>query len=67
MKLGCRCDGDKAQVRKHWAIIDYKCNYSEFSGYQKTPSDYSSVTCSKCGAAWRTKAGYVDALPMSCD
>lgn len=39
-----------------WRLVDYKCNYSKFNGRRYTPSDYSSVTCLRCGAFWRTKS-----------
>lgn len=38
-------------------------NFSAFSGYHFTPSDYSEVVCGDCGTRWRTKARYVDRLP----
>ncbi len=44
-------------------VLDRNCNYSAFSGYHRTYSDYSRVGCTKCGHTWRTKAGYVDAAP----
>lgn len=53
----CSC-GDRSQ----WRILDYKCNYSKFSGSRYTPSDYSAITCNGCGRVWRTKAAYVDDL-----
>lgn len=40
-----------------------KANYSAFSGYHYTPSDYSEVACTTCGSSWRTKAKYVDRAP----
>jgi hypothetical protein len=55
----CSCE-----VKDHanWRVRDYKCNYSAFNGYHQTRSDYSSVSCLKCGHWWRTKAHYVDGL-----
>ena len=44
---------------RNWVVIDRYCNYSAFSGYHWTPSDYSALHCHTCGACWRTKADYV--------
>jgi hypothetical protein len=49
--------------RASWVVVHRHCNYSAFSGYRYTPSDYSLVTCEDCGRRWRTKAEYVTALP----
>lgn len=59
-KRGCRCG-----QREKWRVVQYHCNYSAFSGYRYTPSDYSLITCDGCGAYWRTKAKYVETLPRS--
>jgi hypothetical protein len=45
-----------------WRVVQYKCNHSAFNGYHYTSSDYSSLTCLRCGTTWRTKAPYVDDL-----
>ena len=45
-----------------WRVVHYHCNYSAFSGWRKTSSDYSAIECTQCGRAWRTKAGYVESL-----
>ena len=45
------------------AVLTRMGNYSAFNGYRWTPSDYSQVACTDCGATWRTKAAYVDTLP----
>ena len=47
---------------RNWVVIDRYCNYSAFSGYRRTPSEYSALTCRTCGACWRTKAAYVGLL-----
>lgn len=49
--------------RASWVVVHRKCNFSAFSGYRYTPSDYSLVLCGTCGRRWRTKAAYVDTLP----
>lgn len=49
--------------RASWVVVQRNCNYSAFSGYHRTPSDYSGVQCLACGRYWRTKAGYVKGLP----
>jgi hypothetical protein len=60
----CICPKDKDHgERKNWVVTQYRCNHSAFNGYHQTLSDYSSVICKRCGAAWRTRAGYVDELP----
>lgn len=46
-----------------WRVTSYRCNHSHFhGGYQS--SVYSGITCLRCGAIWRTKSPYADALPM---
>lgn len=55
--VACR---DKAH--RH-VVLMRNCNYSAFSGYRWTPSDYSLVRCTVTHRSWRTKAAYVDALP----
>lgn len=40
-----------------------RANYSAFSGYHHTRSDYSEVRCVQCASRWRTKAAYVDRSP----
>jgi len=45
-----------------WRVRQRRCNHSAFNGYHYTPSKWSSVTCLRCGALWRTTADYVDAL-----
>jgi len=61
--LACICTGPKLERHKHWRVYQRRCNHSAFSGYRRTPSDYSSIRCMKCGRVWRTKAGYVYSLP----
>jgi len=48
-----------------WVVVQYKSNRSAFNGYRLTPSDYSEIRCLKCGNFWRTKARYVERLPMA--
>ena len=55
-----------ACMREHrgsWVVYQRECNFSAFSGYQQTPSDYSGIRCTACGRRWRTKAAYVATLP----
>lgn len=61
---GCRCSGLMTARKANWVIHVYRANYSAFNGYRCTPSDYSEVGCTACGARWRTKAGYVNQLPV---
>lgn len=42
-----------------------KHNRSAFNSYRYTPSAWSLIQCGRCGGSWRTRAGYVDALPDS--
>lgn len=61
----CTCKGERAERMKNWEIWQYKCNYSAFSGYNYTPSDYSEIHCKACGYVWRTKSKYVNSLPIA--
>lgn len=63
MSQGISCK--VAEHRKHWSVIQRKCNCSAFNGYHVTPSDYSAVLCPLCPTVWRTKAAFVDSLPAS--
>lgn len=60
---GCTCPGTRDEKIKNWVVVHYRCNYSAFSGYKRTTSDYSAVKCLKCLSRWRTKADYVLLLP----
>ena len=61
--VSCKCPEAKKRVKeRRWFVLQRQCNYSAFSGYHYTPSDYSCVQCHACGMAWRTKASYVDNL-----
>lgn len=56
-----------ANRREHfsaWWVSTYKANYSTFSGGRRTPSAYSEVNCDECSARWRTRAAYVEQLPV---
>ncbi len=62
----CVCDERKKLPKeRNWVVMDYRCNYSAFSGYHYTSSDYSAVRCNSCDKYWRTKARYVNMLPMA--
>ena len=67
MSGGFACDcaerKKKDPMDRDWVVIDRYCNYSAFSGYRRTSSDYSCVHCRSCGHFWRTKADYVDLIP----
>ena len=63
VSFSCKCPERKKPVEQRaWVVVDRNCNYSAFSGYQCTPSDYSLVYCPKCQALGRTKAAYVAKL-----
>ena len=55
--VSCKCQ------RPERVVTMRNCNYSAFNGYRFTPSRYSQVKCVQCGATWRSRAAYVDALP----
>lgn len=44
-----------ANHRPQWRVLQYHCNFSAFSGYHQTPSNYSGVRCTApgCGRYWR--------------
>jgi hypothetical protein len=65
MSIGVLCSCQCLKDRD-WEITQYKCNHSAFNGYHWTPSDYSTVRCRTCGGVWRTKAKYVEDLPLFC-
>lgn len=48
-------------------VLSRCCNYSAFSGYHRTSSDYSGVQCLWCGHVWRTKAKWVGTMPEAPD
>ncbi|WP_321367643.1 hypothetical protein [uncultured Desulfuromusa sp.] len=61
--FGCHCEERKKPVHeRNWVVLVRHCHYSAFSGYHKTPSDWSTVLCKSCRAVGRTKAKYVDQL-----
>lgn len=64
-RTSCTCEGTTAERRASWWCPAYRCNYSAFNGYRRTPSPYSEIRCTACGNRWRTKAAYADALPRS--
>lgn len=51
--------GDSNRPGRLWRVLQRRCNHSAFNGYHETPSEYSTIQCLRCGAAWRTKASYV--------
>ena len=55
--VACKCP-------RSGLVVDVRrANYSAFNGYKRTPSSYSAVRCTACGACWRTDAKYVNELP----
>lgn len=63
MTKGNKCNCNKPD----WVIIHYKHNHSAFESPKYAPhySEYSTVYCNSCGGLWRTKAKYVESLPLS--
>lgn len=55
--IACKCKPRSV------VVLQRNANYSAFSGYRKTPSDYSLVRCTECRTTWRTKAAYVKHSP----
>lgn len=51
------------QHRASWRVVNRKCNFSAFNGYQRTESAYSLLRCLSCGRHWRTRAAYVANIP----
>ena len=45
-------------------VICLQHNHSAFNSYRWTASDYSMVACRNCGLYWRTRADYVNDLPV---
>jgi hypothetical protein len=63
----CRCpESKKPLLERAWRVTQWRCNHSAFSGYHRTPSDYSAIICEVpgCTGGWRTKAAYADTLAM---
>lgn len=63
--FNCRCgERSKPVAERNWAVTQYRCHHSAFSGYHRTPSEYSTVICLNpgCHGVGRTKAAYVDEL-----
>lgn len=59
----CNCEERRKPVKERaWVVRKRYCHYSAFGGYRRTPSQYSTVSCLKCGAIGRTKAKYVQFL-----
>jgi hypothetical protein len=66
-KLAAQSRARAAECRRDhnltWRVEVRNGNYSAFSGYRFTPSDYSQLRCGHCGRVWRTKADYVPYIP----
>lgn len=56
MGAACRCE------RRTWRVLHRNCNYSTFNGSRYQWSRYSALLCLYCGAIWRSKGQYVNAL-----
>jgi hypothetical protein len=64
VSFSCHCpERRKPIAERNWGVYQRYCNFSAFSGYHQTPSDYSGVVCLSCRATGRTKAAFVSALP----
>lgn len=51
------------QRPRQWFVLRRNYSRSAFNGYKKQWSDFSDVMCRACEEHWRTKAGFVVALP----
>lgn len=62
MGSGVRCKCDNPE----WKVLHYKHNHSAFETpkYAEHYSEYSTIICMNCGHVWRTKAKYVEDLPL---
>ena len=61
--FNCHCPERKKPIQQRaWVVTQRRCHHSAFSGYHRTPSDYSTVHCLVCGACGRTRASYVECL-----
>jgi len=59
----CHCEERRRPPReRNWVVYQRYCHHSAFSGYRRTPSEWSTVKCLSCGAVGRTKAAYVAQL-----
>lgn len=64
LSFNCKCpERDKPVADRKWVVTQRNSHNSAFSGYQWTPSDYSTVVCHVCFCVGRTKAAYVASLP----
>jgi hypothetical protein len=49
--------------RTHEHVVTIRnANYSAFSGYRRTWSEYSEIRCLNTGHRWRSKAKHVELL-----
>ncbi len=55
-------DGVRGHPLDKVNVVIWHGNFSAFNGYTFTPSDYSALRCTACGAYWRTKAAYVEEI-----
>lgn len=62
MSQGGACRDKGHHAAGQWVVVQRNCNFSAFSGYRGTPSQYSGIRCLECGIFWRTKAKYVGRL-----
>lgn len=61
--FSCKCPERKKPVsERKWVVLQRLSHHSAFSGYHRTPSDYSTVLCESCRAVGRTKANFVTEL-----
>lgn len=62
MSKGMKCNC----TNPSWIVVHYKHNHSAFETpkYSAHLSRYSTIMCQNCGHVWRTKAKYVDKLPI---
>ena len=65
VKCPCVCPGSRETRMGSWAVNQLRYNRTAANDYQPYPSAYSEVVCLRCLGRWRTKAAYVDLLPLT--
>lgn len=64
-KYSCNCaERKKPPEERNWVVHQYKWNTGAFVRDGGEPSNYSSCYCKTCYKTFRTKAAFVDVLPL---
>ncbi len=63
--LACSCpERKKAISERNWVVTQYQWNSGAFVAGDGEWSQYSTVWCMSCKSVMRTKAKYVEYLPL---